>query len=256
MSDAVQVRNLGKTFKRFPPRKFRTLKEAVLNGELFRSSSEAKTIEVLNDVSFSVPTGTTYGIVGRNGAGKSTLLKILAGIHKPTTGSVAVAGSLALLSLGLGFHHEFSGRENIFINGMVLGLTPRELRAKFDDIVAYAELEEFIDAPVRTYSSGMQMRLAFSVAINVAPDILLVDEVLAVGDQAFARKCIASLNQFKRNGGTIIVVTHDLMTVRAWCDEALWLDRGTVRAIGKPAEVLRQYDQAFAAAPQVASLES
>ncbi len=245
MSDAIQVRHLGKTFKRFPPRKFRTLKEAVLNGEIFRSSSEAKTIEVLTDVSFSVPAGTNFGIIGRNGAGKSTLLKILAGIHKPTSGTVSVAGRLALLSLGLGFHGEFSGRENIFINGMVLGLTPRELRAKFDDIVAYAELEEFIDAPVRTYSSGMQMRLAFSVAVNIAPDILLVDEVLFVGDQSFARKCLASLDEFKRQGGTIILVTHDLTTVHGWCDQALWLDHGEVRAIGPAPDVILQYHESF-----------
>lgn len=246
MSDAIQVRNLSKTFKRYPPRKHRTFKEAVLNGEIFRSSTEAKFIEALRDVNFSVPEGTTFGIVGRNGAGKSTLLKILCGIHKPTTGSIAVGGRLALLSLGLGFHGEFSGRENIFINGLVLGLTPRQLRARFDEIVAYAELEEFIDAPMRTYSSGMQMRLAFSVAINIAPDILLVDEILAVGDQAFARKCIDSLNDFKRRGGTILLVTHDLATVRGWCDQALWLDHGTVTAIGRPEDVLAQYDDSFA----------
>ncbi len=249
MSDAIQVRNLSKTFKRYPPRKHRTLKEAVLNGEIFRSSTEAKFIEALRDVNFSVPAGTTFGIVGRNGAGKSTLLKILCGIHKPTTGSIAVGGRLALLSLGLGFHGEFSGRENIFINGLVLGLTPRQLRARFDEIVAFAELEEFIDAPMRTYSSGMQMRLAFSVAINIAPDILLVDEILAVGDQAFSRKCIDSLNDFKRRGGTILLVTHDLATVRGWCDQALWLDHGTVTAIGRPEDVLAQYDDSFAEVP-------
>jgi ABC-type polysaccharide/polyol phosphate transport system ATPase subunit len=244
LTDAIEICAVSKRFRRYPPRSRHTLKEALLTGELFRRLSGPRHIEVLRNISFNVPQGMTFGIVGRNGSGKSSLLKLMCGILKPTAGRIAVHGRIAaLLNLGVGFHPHFSGRENVFINGLVLGLTPREIRERFDDIVGYAELEEFIDAPVRTYSAGMYVRLAFSVAINIDPDIILLDEVMAVGDQAFSRKCLNSLEDFKRRGKTIILVTHDPQSVATWCDRALWLSDGVIQCIGDPEEVLAQYQQ-------------
>ena len=165
-------------------------------------------------MSFSVPAGRTYGIIGRNGSGKSTALKLVAGITKPTTGTVKVEGRIsALIELGAGFHPEISGRENVFINGIMLGLTKREVARRFDEIVEFAEMQDFIDAPVKTYSSGMYMRLGFAVAIHVDPDVLLVDEVLAVGDEGFTHKCLDKFGEFKRRGKTILLVTHSLNLV-------------------------------------------
>ena len=172
-----------------------------------------------------MPKGSTYGVIGRNGSGKSTALKLVAGITKPTSGTVRVDGRIsALIELGAGFHPEISGRENVFINGIMLGLTKREIQERFDEIVEFAELREFIDAPVKTYSSGMYMRLGFAVAIHVDPDVLLVDEVLAVGDEGFTHKCLDKFAEFRRRGKTILLVTHSLDLVERFCDEALWLD--------------------------------
>ena len=177
-----------------------------------------------------MPTGRTLGVIGRNGSGKSTLLKLVAGITKPTTGTVKVNGRIsALIELGAGFHPEISGRENVFINGIMLGLTKTEIARRFDEIVEFAELQEFIDAPVKTYSSGMYMRLGFAVAIHVDPDVLLVDEVLAVGDEGFTHKCLDKFAEFKRRGKTILLVTHSLGLVERFCDEALWLDGGRLK---------------------------
>ena len=174
--------------------------------------------------------GQTLGIIGENGSGKSTLLKILAGIASPPPATVVTQGRIsALIELGAGFHPEISGRENIFINGIILGLTRKEIQAKYDEIVRFAELEEFIDHPVKSYSSGMFMRLGFSIAINVNPDILLIDEVLAVGDASFVPKCLDKINEFRRHGKTIIFVSHDLSTVERICDEVIWLKNGQVR---------------------------
>ena len=182
-----------------------------------------------------MPRGRTLGVIGRNGSGKSTLLKLVAGITKPTTGTVKVNGRIsALIELGAGFHPEISGRENVFINGIMLGLTKREIARRFDEIVEFAEMKEFIDAPVKTYSSGMYMRLGFAVAIHVDPDVLLVDEVLAVGDEGFTHKCLDKFAEFKRRGKTILLVTHSLGLVERFCDEALWLDGGQLKGIGDP----------------------
>ena len=171
--------------------------------------------------------GRTLGVIGRNGSGKSTLLKLVAGITKPSTGTVEVNGRIsALIELGAGFHPEISGRENVFINGIMLGLSKREITKRFDEIVEFAEMKDFIDAPVKTYSSGMYMRLGFAVAIHVDPEVLLVDEVLAVGDEGFTHKCLDKFAEFKRRGKTILLVTHSLGLVERFCDEALWMDGG------------------------------
>ena len=193
-------------------------------------------------MSFDVAAGRTFGIVGRNGSGKSTMLKLIAGIGKPTAGTVVVSGRVsALIELGAGFHPEISGRENVYINGMMLGLSKRDVASRFDEIVEFAELQDFIDAPVKTYSSGMYMRLGFAVAIHVDPDVLLVDEVLAVGDEAFTHKCLDKFAEFRRRGRTVLLVTHSLDLVSRFCDEALWLDSGVVRAQGDPRRVIDAY---------------
>jgi ABC-type polysaccharide/polyol phosphate transport system ATPase subunit len=181
-------------------------------------------------------------VVGRNGSGKSTTLKLVAGITKPTSGTVHVQGRIsALIELGAGFHPEISGRENVFINGIMLGLSKREVAQRFDEIVEFAELQEFIDAPVKTYSSGMYMRLGFAVAIHVDPDVLLVDEVLAVGDEGFTHKCLDKFAEFRRRGKTVLLVTHSLSVVERFCDEALWIDAGSVRTHGDPRRVVDAY---------------
>ena len=240
---AIDVRNVTKVYRRYAARRqFATLKSALLSGSLINDLKPDETFAALKDVSFGVEAGRTYGIIGRNGSGKSTALKLVAGITKPTAGEVNVAGRVsALIELGAGFHPEISGRENVFINGIMLGLTKREVTRRFDDIVGFAELEDFIDAPVKTYSSGMYMRLGFAVAINVDPDVLLVDEVLAVGDEGFAHKCQDKFAEFKRRGKTILLVTHSLGLVERFCDEALWLDAGRVRLIGDPKRVVDTY---------------
>lgn len=241
MREAIVMDHVSKRFRRYPTRGHTTLKEALVRGHLLRRR-EKRYVEALKDVSFSVPAGTVLGIIGPNGAGKSTLLRLIAGIYRPTAGRIIVNGRLsALLNLGLGFHPELTGRENIIIGGLAMGLSRREIKSRLDEIVAFAELEEFIDAPVRTYSSGMYMRLAFSVAVNVDPDILLLDEVLAVGDAHFTEKSRARMEEFKRQGKTILLVTHDLATVENWCHQALWLEGGKVQALGDPEEVVSGY---------------
>ena len=241
--NAIEVRDVRKTYRRYGRRKqFGTLKSALLTGRLVRDLRPDQTFDALQDVSFDVPAGETFGLIGRNGSGKSTLLKLIAGIGRPTSGAVHVAGRVsALIELGAGFHPEISGRENVYINGMMLGLSKREMAARFDEIVAFAELEDFIDAPVKTYSSGMYMRLGFAVAIHVDPDVLLVDEVLAVGDEAFTHKCLDKFAEFRRRGRTVLLVTHSLDLVTRFCDRALWLDGGRVRIQGDPRRVVDAY---------------
>jgi len=191
VTPAIELVNVSKMYRRYGGRQFSTLKSALLQRSIVRNLQPSETFPALTDVSFSVAKGSTYGVMGRNGSGKSTALKLVAGITKPTSGSVHVEGRIsALIELGAGFHPEISGRENVFINGIMLGLSKREIQERFDEIVDFAELREFIDAPVKTYSSGMYMRLGFAVAINVNPDVLLVDEVLAVGDEGFTHKCL------------------------------------------------------------------
>jgi ABC-type polysaccharide/polyol phosphate transport system ATPase subunit len=241
--NAIEVRGVHKIYRRYGRRRqFATLKSAFLSGRVLRDLRPDETFEALRGVSFDVPAGKTFGIVGRNGSGKSTMLKLIAGIGRPTGGTVQVHGRVsALIELGAGFHPEISGRENVYINAMMLGLTKGETQARFDEIVAFAELEEFIDAPVKTYSSGMYMRLGFAVAIHVDPDVLLVDEVLAVGDEAFTHKCLDKFAEFRRRGRTVLLVTHSLDLVTRFCDEALWLDGGLARAQGDPKRVVDAY---------------
>ena len=241
--NAIEVRGVHKTYRRYGRRKqFGTLKSALLSGRGLRDLRPDETLHALKGVSFDVAAGRTFGIVGRNGSGKSTLLKLMAGIGRPTEGDISVKGRVsALIELGAGFHPEISGRENVYINGMMLGLGKREIAARFDDIVEFAELQDFIDAPVKTYSSGMYMRLGFSVAIHVDPDVLLVDEVLAVGDEAFTHKCLDKFGEFHRRGRTVLLVTHSLDLVTRFCNEAMWLDGGEVRLIGDPRRVIDGY---------------
>ena len=199
----------------------------------------------LRDVSVELGRGESLGVIGPNGAGKSTLLKVIAHVLRPTEGRVRVRGNVApLLEFGAGFHPELTGRENIFLNGALLGFTRREMGSKYERIVAFSELAEVIDAPLRTYSSGMIARLGFAVASDVTPDVLLLDEVLAVGDESFRRKSAARMNEFKAQGATIVLVTHSMPNVTEMCQRALWLDRGTVRALGPAAEVTEAYVRA------------
>jgi ABC-type polysaccharide/polyol phosphate transport system ATPase subunit len=241
--NAIEVRAVRKTYRRYSRRRrFATLKSALLSGRVLSDLRPDETFDALKGVSFNVAAGTTFGLVGRNGSGKSTMLKLIAGIGRPTAGQVTVEGRVsALIELGAGFHPEISGRENVYINGMMLGLTKRDVAERFDEIVAFAELEEFIDAPVKTYSSGMYMRLGFAVAIHVDPDVLLVDEVLAVGDEAFTHKCLDKFAEFRRSGRTVLLVTHSLDLVTRLCDEALWLDSGVARVQGDPKRVVDAY---------------
>jgi ABC-type polysaccharide/polyol phosphate transport system ATPase subunit len=240
--NAIELTNVSKIYRRYGGRQFSTLKSALLQRSILRDLQPSETFPALTDVSFLVPKGSTYGVMGRNGSGKSTALKLVAGITKPTSGSVRVEGRIsALIELGAGFHPEISGRENVFINGIMLGLTKREIQERFDEIVDFAELREFIDAPVKTYSSGMYMRLGFAVAINVNPDVLLVDEVLAVGDEGFTHKCLDKFAEFKRSNKTILLVTHSLNLIERFCDEALWLDNGHAMSHGDPKRVVGAY---------------
>ncbi len=243
MTYAIDAIDVTKVYRRYAHKKqFATLKSALVSGSLIKDLRPEDTFAALKGVSFKVPTGSTYAIIGRNGSGKSTMLKCVAGISRPTTGTIAVKGRVsALIELGAGFHPEISGRENVFINGIMLGLSKREIAQRFDEIVEFAELEEFIDAPVKTYSSGMYMRLGFAVAIHVDPDVLLVDEVLAVGDEGFTHKCLDKFGEFRRRGRTILLVTHSLGLVERFCDEALWIDSGVGRADGDPRRVIGAY---------------
>jgi ABC-type polysaccharide/polyol phosphate transport system ATPase subunit len=240
---AIEVSRVSKIYRRFSHRKqFATLKSALLSRSLVKNLRPDETFTALNDVNLTVPKGRTLGVIGRNGSGKSTLLKLVAGITKPSSGTVRVDGRIsALIELGAGFHPEISGRENVFINGIMLGLTKREVTERFDEIVEFAEMGEFIDAPVKTYSSGMYMRLGFAVAIHVDPDVLLVDEVLAVGDEGFTHKCLDKFAEFKRRGKTILLVTHSLGLVERFCDEALWLDAGRIKGSGDPKRIVGAY---------------
>src|SRR5206468_10115511 len=198
-----------------------------------------ETIWALKDVSFKVQEGEVLGIIGRNGAGKSTLLKVLSKITYPTSGKMKVNGRLAaLLEVGTGFHGELSGRENIFLNGSILGMTRKEIEAKLDAIVSFAGVERFLDTPVKHYSSGMFLRLGFAVAAHLEPDVLLVDEVLAVGDAAFQKKCLNAMDEMRSGGRTVLFVSHNLAAVENLCSRALWIDNGQIRLDGKPKDVI------------------
>ncbi|MEY4094897.1 MAG: Teichoic acid export ATP-binding protein TagH, partial [Acidobacteriota bacterium] len=243
MTPAIAVVNVSKVYRRYQQKKqFATLKSAILSGTLIGDLKPDETFQALRGVSLSVPKGCTYGVIGRNGSGKSTLLKCVAGITRPTTGTVTVDGRIsALIELGAGFHPEISGRENIFINGVMLGLTKKEIQYRFDEIVEFAEMQDFIDAPVKTYSSGMYMRLGFAVAVHVDPEVLLVDEVLAVGDQGFTHKCLDKFAEFRRRNKSILLVTHSLDLVEKFCDTAHWLDHGVSKGEGDPKRIVAAY---------------
>jgi homopolymeric O-antigen transport system ATP-binding protein len=244
---AVELEEVSKQFRLTTIRPPTTLKTALLERLLGRHRAAPEPVSrVLHSIDLTIPRGQTFGIIGRNGSGKSTLLKLMAGIYRPDAGRIRVHGRVAgLLELGAGFHPDFSGRENVLINGIVLGLSRREVRERFDDIVRFAELESFIDAPVRTYSSGMYTRLGFSVAIHTNPDVLLIDEILSVGDENFQRKCIERIEELQRRGKTIVIVSHDVASVARWCHEVAWLDQGGIREIGDPQKVIEHYHQAM-----------
>ncbi len=240
---AIEARELTKIYRRFLHKnQFKTLKSALLKGSLLSDLRPDQTFTALDSVSFQVPKGCMFGIIGENGSGKSTTLKLLCGITKPTRGALRIDGRVsALIELGAGFHPEISGRENVAINGIMLGLSRRQIDERFDEIVEFAELREFIDAPVKTYSSGMYARLGFAVAIHVDPEVLLIDEVLAVGDEGFTRKCLDKIGEFRRRGKTIVIVTHSLGLVEKMCDQALWLRHGQVADQGDPKRVVDAY---------------
>lgn len=228
---------------RAPRERIRTFKEYAIR--LLQGGVKHEEFHALRDVSFDVREGEVFGVIGHNGAGKSTLLKVISRVLKPTRGRIRVQGRVApLLELGAGFHPELSGRENVFLNGTLLGFTRAEVEAMFDDIVDFADLWDFIDAPLRTYSTGMAMRLGFAVATAARPDILIVDEVLAVGDEAFQDKCAARMAEFRQSGTTVLLVTHNVGMVLAICDRAAWLDHGNLCAIGPVSEVVEAYHDA------------
>lgn len=236
---AIEVDRVSKTFA-LPHEQRTTLKEHFLH-PMRRRTFERQ--HALNDVSFAVQRGEFFGIVGPNGSGKSTLLKILAGIYRQDSGSVRVAGKLSpFIELGVGFNPELNARDNVLVNATLLGLTQRDLDEKFDSIIEFAELERFVDQKLKNYSSGMQLRLAFSIAIQVPFDILLLDEVLAVGDASFQEKCFATFDEMRSAHKTIVFVSHDLQTVLRYCDRALLIRNGVAEALGTPEDVIGLYE--------------
>jgi lipopolysaccharide transport system ATP-binding protein len=217
-----------------------------------RRGKEKESVWALRDVSFEIPEGEVVGIIGRNGAGKSTLLKILSRITYPTSGRMTVHGRIAaLLEVGTGFHGELTGRENIFLNGSILGMSKKDIAKKLDAIIAFAGVEKFIDTPVKRYSSGMFLRLGFAVAAHLDPDILVVDEVLAVGDVEFQKKCLNAMNDLRSGGRTVLFVSHNMSAVENFCSRVIWIDNGTVRQDGDPKEIIHSYIATFAGAPQL-----
>lgn len=234
---AVSIRGLGKKFRIFSERN-QSLKSALMRGRI----SKYEEFWALRDVTFEVPKGSTFGLVGGNGSGKSTLLKTLAKIYWPDEGDIHYSGRMsALLEVGSGFHPELTGRENIYLNGSILGMKKKEIDARFEQIVDFSGVREFIDQPVKNYSSGMYVRLGFSVAIHVEPDILVVDEVLAVGDAAFQAQCFERFKELKKQGTTIILVTHDLDALVELCDQAAWINKSKLEMVGNADVVAGAY---------------
>ena len=234
---SIEVKNVTKKFKVFYD-KPNTLKERLV----FWKNNKADERTVLENINLNIKKGDTVALIGVNGSGKSTLLKLMTKIIYPTKGSIITRGKLtSLLELGAGFHDDFTGRENIYFNASIFGLTRKEIESKIDDIIEFSELGDFIDNPVRTYSSGMYMRLAFSVAINVEAEILLIDEILAVGDQHFQDKCFAKLNELKESDKTIVIVSHSLDSIKKLCNRAVWINKGHIEKDGKTEEVIEEY---------------
>ena len=235
--NAIEVRNLKKIFKVYPD-KSNSVKEKLL----FFKRNKYEVNQVLDGVSFDIKKGEAVGLIGKNGCGKSTTLKLLNRIMYPTSGTIRVNGRVSsLIELGAGFHPDMSGRENIYTNASIFGLTKKQIDEKLDDIIEFSELGEAVDNPVRTYSSGMYMRLAFSVAINVEADVLLIDEILAVGDVSFQKKCFEKLREIKYSGTTIVIVSHSLQQIEQICDKSIWIEKGHIRQIGNPKEIHLKY---------------
>ena len=236
---AIVVKDLYKTF-RLPHEQHSGIKQHIIN--IFKGVKGYEDLKVLNNISFEIEKGDFFGIVGRNGSGKSTLLKLLAGIYVPDKGSIKVNGSLTpFIELGVGFNSELTGRENIYLNGALLGFSKTEMEGMYDEIVEFAELKQFMDQKLKNYSSGMQVRLAFSIAIRANSDILVLDEVLAVGDEAFQRKCFNYFDQLKRDKKTVVLVTHDMNSVERFCNRAIFIDDGVIKLEGKPHKVAASY---------------
>ena len=240
MGNPIVVRGLGKKFRKYNIDRPRTLREFIIKGP--KKIKPDKEFWGLRNVEFDVKPGQIMGVIGRNGAGKSTLLRLIGGVLRPDEGTVNVKGRIgALLELGTGFQPDLSGKENVYINGVLSGLSHKEINRQFESIVDFAEIDQFIDYPLRTYSSGMLMRLAFAIAIHIKPEILLIDEVLAVGDMSFRNKCIQRLAKFKEQGCTIFIVSHDLQQIDSFCDEVLWLNSGQISDMGDPKKVIMNY---------------
>ena len=234
---AIEVKNVEKSFKIYYD-KAHTLKETML----FWKRNQSEVFTALKGVSLEIKKGETVALIGVNGSGKSTLLKLMTKIYYPNKGEIITHGKLtSLLELGAGFHQDFTGRENIYFNAAIFGLTKQEIDKRLDTIIEFSELGEFIDNPVRTYSSGMYMRLAFSIAINVDAEILLIDEILAVGDQHFQEKCFAKLQELKESDKTIVIVTHNLDQVKSLCTRAIWIDEGKIAYDGEPSKAIDEY---------------
>lgn len=250
---AIIAKHVSKTF-RIPHEKISSVRGAFVS--MFHGKRTYEEFKALDDVSFDVKKGEFFGIIGRNGSGKSTLLKILAGIYPSDSGEAQITGRISpFLELGIGFNPELSGRDNVYLNATVLGLTKRQIDEKFDAIVDFSELERFIDQKLNRYSSGMQVRLAFSVAIHANRDILLMDEVLAVGDANFQKKCLEQFARYKSTGKTIVLVSHDADTVRKYCDRVLLLRNGRAMKIGTPDEVIGEYERENASDQARAAIE-
>jgi lipopolysaccharide transport system ATP-binding protein len=236
-SSAIVVDDLSKRFRLYTDKRS-TLKERFVR----RQGNSYDDFWALRDVSLAVPEGSTFGLIGHNGSGKSTLLKMLAGIHRPTSGSLSVNGRVsALLELGAGFHPELSGRDNILLNGAILGMGKKQILDSLDEIVEFSGLEQFIDTPVKVYSSGMYVRLGFSIAVNLDPEILIIDEIVAVGDEEFQRRCFDHLHELRKRGVTIVFVSHSLSLVQTLCDEVAWLDHGQLKNVGPAVQVVDEY---------------
>ena len=239
--NVIEINNVSKKFK-LAHEKHGTIKEAITS--IFKRKDSKQEFWALKDISLNIEKGQSVGIIGPNGSGKSTLLKLITNIIKPTKGEVKIVGEVSgLLELGAGFHPDLTGRENIYLNGAILGFKKKDIDAKYDEIVKFAELEEFIDTPVKHYSSGMYMRLGFSIAINVNPDIMLIDEVFAVGDQNFQNKCLNKINEFKMNKGTIIIVSHSLEQIKRICGKAVFTYKGEIKEQGEPEIVIHKYNE-------------
>jgi lipopolysaccharide transport system ATP-binding protein len=248
MQTVIRVEGLGKQYRVGQRESYGSLRDSLARAfnRRSRKSVDAPMMWALKDVSFELNHGDVLGIVGTNGSGKSTLLKILSRITEPTEGWADIRGRVgSLLEVGTGFHPELTGRENVFVNGAILGMRRREIERKFDEIVAFADVDRFIDTPVKHYSSGMQMRLAFAVAAHLEPNILLVDEVLAVGDLAFQKKCLGKMDQVSRAGRTVLFVSHQMNQVRRVCSRCLWLDRGRVVDVGPTQDITTRYEASF-----------